>query len=210
VNLINLDGLALIGQGSEWFWSMLQFVIVTVTLYAIYRQVRLQASATAIEQASQLQEEWHSSERMMRSRLATLIALRDGKDVATTARGAASDVGNFWERVGYLVKAGHIDERLVYEYFGNSVQLWWAWLTPTVNHWRSAEAEPGIQEHFEWLAKRVAEMDLAKGMASTYDPASIAARLSGQVNANVEAIHTQEQIRSVIVQSAHTILPTSG
>ena len=50
MKLINLDGLALIGPGSEWFWSMLQFVIVAITLMTIYRQLRLQASAGAIEQ----------------------------------------------------------------------------------------------------------------------------------------------------------------
>ena len=26
MTIINMDGLALIGPGSEWFWTMLQFV----------------------------------------------------------------------------------------------------------------------------------------------------------------------------------------
>ena len=114
MNLINVDGLALIGPGSEWFWSMLQFVVVAITLFAIFRQVSLQTSAGAIQQATGLQGDWHSSERLMRSRLAVLVALRDGMNPATTARAAANEVGNFWERVGYLVKAGHINRRLVH------------------------------------------------------------------------------------------------
>ena len=40
--LINTDGLAFFGPGSEWFWSMLQFAVVAITLYAIYRQLRAQ------------------------------------------------------------------------------------------------------------------------------------------------------------------------
>lgn len=201
MKLINLDGLVVIGSGSEWFWSMLQFVIVAITLYAIYRQVRLQASAGAIDQATALQRDWHSSERLMRSRLAVLVALREGINPATGARAACSEVGNFWERVGYLVKSGHIDRRLVHEYFGNSVQLWWAWLGPSVKFWREAEGDPGIHEHFGWLAECVAEMDRAAGGTLTYDEAYLAGRLQGQISYHLEAIRTEEEVRAVIVRS---------
>ncbi len=91
MNLINLNGLALIGPGSEWFWSMLQFVIVAITLYAIFRQVRLQASAAAIEQVEALYREWNS-ERMARNRLIVLEALRDGVDPANIPRSASGDL----------------------------------------------------------------------------------------------------------------------
>ena len=200
MNLINVDGLALIGPGSEWFWSMLQFVVVAITLFAIFRQVSLQTSAGAIQQATGLQGDWHSSERLMRSRLAVLVALRDGMNPATTARAAANEVGNFWERVGYLVKAGHINRRLVHEYFGNSIQLWWGWLGPSVKFWRESEGEPGIHEHFEWLAHRVAEMDREAGAALIYDEAYLTERLPGAIDASRDEIRTEEEVRSVIVR----------
>ena len=31
-------------------------------------------------------------------------------------------------RIGYLIAAGHIDSRLVWEYFSNSISTWWGWL----------------------------------------------------------------------------------
>jgi hypothetical protein len=40
--LLNTDGLVFFGPGSEWFWSMLQFVVVAITVYGIYRQLRAQ------------------------------------------------------------------------------------------------------------------------------------------------------------------------
>ncbi len=40
--LINADGLAFFGPGSEWFWTMLQFVALATTFYAIYRQLQAQ------------------------------------------------------------------------------------------------------------------------------------------------------------------------
>ena len=40
--LINTDGLAFFGPGSEWFWTMLQFLALATTFFAIYRQLRAQ------------------------------------------------------------------------------------------------------------------------------------------------------------------------
>ena len=42
MTLINTDGLALIGPGSEWFWTALQFTALAITFVAIYRQLQVQ------------------------------------------------------------------------------------------------------------------------------------------------------------------------
>ena len=50
MSVLNTEGLSLFGPGSEWFWSMLQFVVVAVTLLGIYSQLRLGRSANAFAQ----------------------------------------------------------------------------------------------------------------------------------------------------------------
>jgi len=52
VTIINTDGLALFGPGSEWFWTALQFTALAVTFYAIYRQ--LQAQHVQMEENTKL------------------------------------------------------------------------------------------------------------------------------------------------------------
>ena len=42
MNLVNTEGVAIFGPGSEWFWTMLQFTALAITFYAIYRQLRTQ------------------------------------------------------------------------------------------------------------------------------------------------------------------------
>jgi hypothetical protein len=42
VKLINTDGMAFIGPGSDWFWTALQFTALAINFYAIYRQLRAQ------------------------------------------------------------------------------------------------------------------------------------------------------------------------
>jgi len=42
VTLINTEGMALIGPGSEWLWTALQFAALATTFLAIYRQLQAQ------------------------------------------------------------------------------------------------------------------------------------------------------------------------
>jgi len=52
VTIINTEGLALFGPGSEWFWTALQFTALAITFFAIYRQ--LQAQRTEMEENTKL------------------------------------------------------------------------------------------------------------------------------------------------------------
>ena len=42
MKVFNTDGLALIGPGSEWFWTAVSGLVLAITFIAIYRQLRLQ------------------------------------------------------------------------------------------------------------------------------------------------------------------------
>jgi hypothetical protein len=86
--VLSTEGLTLFGPGSEWFWSMLQFVVVAITLVGIYVQLRQARAASAFNQAGALQEQWEA-ERMVRRRLAIAVALRDVDPTQTWRRSAS-------------------------------------------------------------------------------------------------------------------------
>ena len=52
MKLINLDDLVILGPGSEWLWTMISGIVLAVTFIAIYRQLRVQRDAAAIEQVA--------------------------------------------------------------------------------------------------------------------------------------------------------------
>jgi hypothetical protein len=58
VSILSGEPIVLIGPGSEWFWSMAQFVVVAITFLAIYYQLRLQRHTAAIEQVREISREW--------------------------------------------------------------------------------------------------------------------------------------------------------
>jgi len=150
--LINTNGLTLIGPGSEWFWSMLQFVVVAVTLVGIYYQLRSSQSANAFAQLGGLVDEWQG-ERLVRKRLGVHIALRDGAAPADIPDAPAAAIANYWEKVGALARAGHVAPSLVAEGLGGA-DSWWGVLAPWVERVRTEDANPELFEHFEWLARR--------------------------------------------------------
>lgn len=202
MTLINTDGMSFIGPGSEWFWTALGVIIAAVTLLGIYRQLRLQLGAGAIEQMETINKEFQS-EQMSRARLAVLLALRDGVDQANLPP-VANDIANFWERVGYLVKAGHVDRVLVNQYFDASIRAWWGWLAPATRVARERDADPALYENFEWLTGLMAEMDRKAGKTATFDEANRASLVPLYIERNREVVRIAEESRAVLVRPLST------
>jgi len=159
--MVSTEGLVLFGPGSEWLWSMLQFVVVAITLVGIYIQLRQARAANAFAQASAIEEQWQG-ERMLRRRLALAIAIRDhGPDADLSAH--SGFIGNFWEGVAALVRAGHVEIGVVRENLGGSCRLYWLLLEPDVRADRT-RLGADLFEHFEWLADEIVRYDRAHGV----------------------------------------------
>jgi hypothetical protein len=159
VTLINTDEMTLIGAGSQWFWSMLQLAVVTVSVVGVYRQIRLQASASAIQQLNTFEAEW-GGERFSRYRVEVLVALRDGADPAAVPYPPAFRVGLYWDKVAALVKGGHIDRRLLWSGSGGDCFVWWLILGPWVKGQRQLPASSTTYAGFEWLAEAMRRSEL--------------------------------------------------
>ena len=147
MKLINTDGLAFIGPGSEWFWTAVSGIVLAVTFFAIWRQLALQRSASGYAQVTELSRQ-DLAEPMLRVKVEILRALRDAGQPTAIPYGAASYVTDFWEDIGVLVRYGHIDGRLLHETMGNMCRRWWATLRPFVEQLR-IEAGPRGGDHFE-------------------------------------------------------------
>lgn len=194
MKILNTDGLVLFGPGSEWLWFMLQFLALATTFYAIYRQLRLQASQGAIAQVEDFTHEY-DSERMLRYRLAIFIAQRD--EIAFP-EGASIAVMNFWEGLGALVRQGHLDASLYWNSSGNQCQVAWACLEPFVNQGRADVDDPLLGEHFEWLAAKMRSLDRQAGGVTSIDQAFVATRLQRSIARLEELLGVEEALRAIV------------
>jgi hypothetical protein len=189
VQIINTEGSALIGPGSEWFWSMLQFVVVAVTLVGIYYQLRIAQSANAFAQLDVLVSQWQG-ELLVRRRLGVLYTLRDGVLPEQLPDAPTSFVADYWEKVGSLVRAGHIAPTLIAEGLGGSTD-WWAILAPWVLRIRTEEGNPGLWEHFEWLAATIVRSHPAMAL----DQEAFERSLEQRIIASESALRDLEALR---------------
>lgn len=208
MQLINTQGLALIGPGSEWFWTAVSGVVLAITFLAIYRQLRLQRDSAAIEQVADMERLW-TSERMSRSKLAVLLALESGIAPMDIPDKAATHIGDFWERMGYLTRTGHMNKQFVYDQWTILAQTWWARLRPSTIGWRERDEEPGIWVEFEWLAQTMAAMDAKAGVTRSLGPEALARSLPTSINQMREAVEIDEALRTVTVRIAPLPLPVT-
>ncbi len=162
MQLVNWSG-AVFGPGSEWLWSFAQFIVVTVTLAAIYRQLRMQASQSAIEQTTEFRREAYA-EPMLRFGLEIMIAQRDHEDPADIPEAAALGLGDYWGTYATLARAGHRDIGLLWIADSATPQIVWHWLRPWIER-GEAEAKPGVPLYrdLEWLAREMARRDREAG-----------------------------------------------
>lgn len=153
------------GPGSEWFWTMLQTVVVAITLVGIYYQFRLQRAANAFEQLSRIAERWESEE-MFRARLDVARAFVAGDEMP---HGALNLIGDHWESVASLVRQRHVDEHLVSDTLGGAAAVWWTAFADELGRIRRERMDPTLLANFEWLAKRASADGVKAGSTPGYD-----------------------------------------
>lgn len=156
--MINLDdGLVLIGPGSEWFWTAFQGVVVAVTLWALWRQLRLQIAQKLRDDVATLRAEYFS-ERMLRYRLVVWTAFRDDTPPHEIPRGAAFALEYFFDEVAGFTRAKHLDKSVMAENMGAYACTAWTALEPFILYVRQDQDET-FAEPLEWFVKEMLRVD---------------------------------------------------
>jgi hypothetical protein len=137
---------------------------------------------------------------MSRSKLACLDAILAGVAPIDLPVEASAHVGDYWERIGYLVRTGHMNQRFVYEQFGPLAQVWWRRLVPSIVAWRERDKQPRVWSDWEWLVRRLEELDLKHGVSHPFDSEAMASGTARSASQMREAIKIEESLRTVTVR----------
>ncbi len=207
MTLINTNGMAFFGPGSEWFWAALQFTALTITFIAIYRQLRTARSSHAVEQVAEYTRQF-DHERMVRHQLAILVAARDKVDVPN---GSGVAIGNYFEGLGSLSRSGYLDVTLLWRVFGLVTLRWWAVLEPFFQRQR-VEHGDSVFEDFEWLVGALAKMERRAGRTLTIDATYLARWLaSDAIEGLQDNLRLEQSLRTVLtappdaIDTAHSV-----
>ena len=155
---INTDGLTIIGDGSQWFWSMAAFLALPITGYAIFSQLRAQRSANRVNAMAALADRWES-ERMVRHRLAAMIHVVEGRPGWPPP---LFDIGLFFERLALLESHGDVALRSIWEEWSFPVQAWWMGNAAAIAEERR-KSSPRLYAKWEHLVQVMADLDRREG-----------------------------------------------
>lgn len=198
MKLISSGEIVLIGPGSEWFWTALQFVVVVVTLLAIYRQLRAQGAANAVQRMESLQGEWNS-ERMIHSRLVVAIWR---KHAASSPPFEVQVAGNwlcgFFENLSDLEEDGYLTWKEVQNTWGESLITYWALLAPAVTEVRGGPTS-NVFRGFERLARRAEAEARSRGEDWLMSESQIPEMLEAQIGRNTARLRMLRDISAGVI-----------
>ena len=195
MTLINTDGMAIIGPGSEWFWTAVSGIVLAITFVGIYYQLRMARSAAAIEQLDAVLRETNS-EVVQRWALEAMLAVRAGADWADIPGAAAAGLGDVWEKIAILARAGHIDVRLLFDWSPHAPQRMWVALEPSTLKGRARSGDPNEFCNLEWLAGEMARRDRRRGVP----PITL-----NEVNGNLDRFIRDTEDRIRVFEALRTV-----
>lgn len=151
-----------IGPGSEWLWAALQFVVVAISLYGIYQQIKIQSHANMLNAMFALADKWESP-RMIEARQKVCIAYK--RDRADTSINQQEDrIASFFEEISFFLKKGAFTADAIWEQYSYYVEHYWPMLEPRVRAFRKLERDNTWFENFESLYERMQKIAKKRGV----------------------------------------------
>jgi hypothetical protein len=146
--LLNETEWTLFGKGSEWFWALMQFVIVTITLVLIYGELRISSAAHMLESLTSLNERWTSKDLVSQRRKICRAHLK-GDPVLTLGN---QIVFTFFEELGLYVRKGWVPQQVIWDTYSYYIENYWDMCSQEVVDRRKKSTDSSTFEHFDQLA----------------------------------------------------------
>lgn len=193
MTIVNVNGMAILGPGSEWLWTMAQFVALTVTGIAIFRQLRAQAWANQLKLFQQFSADFND-ERMIRTKLNALIDLSRG---ARNLTPSIEVVGQFFDNIGEGRYHGHMHPRYAWEEYGLVAQRYWSAFEAILPDLR--RVDPNLWAGWErWLGE-VRARDRQAGKTVDFSPERAAAWIPETIAYYIERLRIEAEMKSGVV-----------
>ena len=178
---------------------MAQFVLVAVTLIGLYRQIRQQNAANALERMVSLQGEWNSP-RLTHARLAVAIWRKNTENPSNPDVEAQVPIAwlcNFFENLSDLYLDGNLSWTEIENTWGTSLVLWWAALRDAILETRTGTAS--AYGGFELLAERALVVSTKRGDDWAVSPEDLARVLEIQIGRNTKRLKMLRDIENWVI-----------
>ena len=137
----------IIGDKSQWFWGMAQFLAIAISLAFIYRQVKLHRQGNMLQAIAALDQKWGSKD-YIEYRLST--CQRYDLDSLKIDRSEGEVLG-FFEDLGIYLERGVFDKSLLWEKYSYYIEHYWIMYEKHISEYRAQENDGTWFDRFEYV-----------------------------------------------------------
>jgi hypothetical protein len=132
---------------SEWFWTMIQCVVVLITLLFILRQVKLQSDSHLVHSFAVFNDRWNSR-MMLHARREICLKYKPGDGIVD---GPLHHLCLFFEELGAFTSKKVLDPDIVWEIYSFEIEHYWKMASEGIKRFRKEENDYTFFFHFEKL-----------------------------------------------------------
>ena len=203
MGVINTGGLVLIGPGSEWLWTALQFFALSITGLAIFRQLRAQTSANSLAMGTRLADSFRIELRRFK-----LAALIDVSGNIRTMTPAIETVGDWFDGTAGGIEHGYIPARMAWQEWGEAAQTYWAVFRPALEERR--KTEPGRWKDWDRWLEDLVDRDRKAGTVRDLSPSYLARWIPETIAYHIVSLRLEDEGKRGVVPTWPVPEPSSG
>ena len=139
------------GERSQSFWLMVQSLAIILSLFIIYRQIKLLRYSNMLQTLNDMRENWNSEQMVKFRKITCENHLKGNKKIGK----AEGEILGFFEQLGLLLKKGVINEEFIWESYSYLIENYWSMLESNINELRQSTQDKSWYDHFEFLRESV-------------------------------------------------------
>lgn len=153
----------------QTFWTMVQAVGVIVTLWFIWRQIKLQRVGNSIVSLSEIEDEWRSPV-MAEARKEVCKSFCEGREIGSRS---AEHVACFFETLGLYHQRKAFDSEVIWELYSSYVEHYWPMLATQISKIRKEDST--AYTHFEAFCTQMRKISKERNAPSNKSRESLLA-----------------------------------
>lgn len=150
----------IVGEKSQWFWGMVQFFAVAISLTLIYRQIKLHRQGNLLQAIAGIDQKW-GSEKFINYRV--MICERYDLDSLKIDK-VESEVLGFFEDLGIYLKRGVFDKNLLWDKYSYFIEYYWIMYEKHILEFRAQDDDSTWFDQFEYLNSQMKKFSEKKNV----------------------------------------------
>jgi hypothetical protein len=148
----------LLGAGSEWFWTMLEFIVVAVTAILIYGQIRIQTNGHIIAATESLVTQWNSDRVIALRKVVCRAWLENDHSFSP----AAQSLAEVFEKFGLYAKIKVVPDEIMWDSLSWYAEYYHHMFEDGIEQARGQFKDNTLFENFDLLCERFKKVNASR------------------------------------------------